>query len=96
MVDLIFVALLQAVSGDPAAPAENATQVAEAPAATQTEDEGIRCERRTIVGTRLSERVCTTAAQRREMEEYARSQINRGQSQLGVSPPVNRPSTMGN
>lgn len=96
MVDLIFVALLQAVAGDPAAPtAPTETQVAQAPAAA--EDEGIRCERQAIVGTRLAQRVCTTAAQRREMEEYARTQIHRGQSQSWTPPPPpSVPGGMGN
>lgn len=95
MLDLIFVALLQAAAGDPVPPPEAPQQTA---AATQTAeaDEGIRCERQAIVGTRLSQRVCTTAAQRREMEEYARTQIQRGQSQQWTPPPPRAPSTMGN
>lgn len=90
MIDLIFIALLQAVAGDPAQPADTAPQqTAEAPAATQTETatqttpaaEEVRCRREPIVGTRLSQRVCTTAAQDAAMREDARQMVNRGQSQ---------------
>lgn len=95
MVDLIFVALLQAVAGDPTAPGEAIPQTTATEPAAEAEDEGIRCERQPIVGTRLSQRVCTTAAQRREMQEYARAQINRGQGQQWTPPPPRAPGPMG-
>jgi hypothetical protein len=88
MFDLILVALLQAAAGDPAQPAETAPQTSEAPAvqaeapqqATPAEEE-VHCRREPIVGTRLSQRVCTTAAQDAALREEARQMINRGQSQ---------------
>lgn len=91
MLDLILVALLQAVAGDPAQPAETAQQTTEAPAAPAAEtpapqqaaqgSDEVRCRREPIVGTRLSQRVCTTAAQDAAMREDARQMVNRGQSQ---------------
>jgi hypothetical protein len=90
MIDLILVALLQAVAGDPVQPAETAEQTSEAPAATvgspatqQTTPatDEVRCRREPIVGTRLSQRVCTTAAQDEALREEARQMINRGQAQ---------------
>lgn len=91
MFDLILVALLQAVAGDPAQPAETAQQTSEAPATaaqteaapqqTPSEAEPVRCRREPIVGTRLSRRVCTTAAQDAAMREDARQMVNRGQMQ---------------
>jgi hypothetical protein len=90
MFDLILVALLQAMSGDPAQPAETSPQASEAAAATpQTEAprqqatraDNVRCRREPILGSRTSQRVCTTAAQDAEMRTDARQMINRAQSQ---------------
>jgi hypothetical protein len=93
MLDLVFIALLQAVAGDPAAPADPAQAAppatTEQPADQTSEpaadaDEGqdeVRCRREPVVGTRLSRRICTTAAQDQAMREDARNMVNRAQSQ---------------
>lgn len=95
MIDLIFIALLQAAAGEPApAPAEAAAAQTETPAVDP--DHVVRCRREAIVGTRLAQRICTTPAQDREMEEYARTEIQRGQSQLTVRQPPPQPGPMGN
>lgn len=94
MIDLMLVALLQAVAGDPAQPAEPVQQTSEAPAAAATPPvqqttpaaDEVRCRREPIVGTRLSQRVCTTAAQDAAMREEARQMINRGQGQSASRP----------
>jgi hypothetical protein len=93
MLDLIFVALLQAAAGDPAVPADTPTaaQTEETPTEQVTvqqpapaEDERVRCRREPVVGTRLSRRICTTAAQDRALADDARDMVNRAQGQMTV------------
>jgi hypothetical protein len=89
MIDLIFVALLQAAAGDPAQPAEQ-QEGAAPPAATaqqtttQTpaEDGGVICRREQITGTRLTQRVCRTAAERQALEDESRDMLQRQQQMM--------------
>lgn len=89
MIDLLLVALLQVVAGEPAPPPSDSTEpttasapvTAEAPAA-EPEEEAVRCRREPIVGTRLSRRICTTASQDRAAEADTRAMLQRAQSQM--------------
>lgn len=88
MLTLFLGALFQAGAGDLALSERTASQATAGAAAERSpandtaseeaEGDGRRCRREVIVGTRLSQRICTTAAQRREMEEHARRQLERG------------------
>jgi hypothetical protein len=86
MIDLIFVALFQAAAG-PAEPANTqpepaATQSAgQSTAQAQTEQQPHeRCRREIITGTRLTQRVCTTANQDQELADDSRDMLQRAQS----------------
>lgn len=83
MIDLIFVALLQAAAGDPAQPAEqqqNAPPAATAQTTVQTPaEEQVICRREQITGTRLTQRVCMTAAERQRIEDETRDMLQRQQ-----------------
>ena len=94
MLDLIFIALMQAALGDPAPatdpaaqPSPAATQQPADQAGAQTSEQtpaadAVRCRRERLSGSRLTERVCTTAAQDEELRDNARNMINRAQSQI--------------
>lgn len=92
MFDIILVALLQAAAGDPAPPAQDTTQTQEAPASAApaqppaeqqvaNADNTVRCRRERLSGSRVMQRVCTTAQQDADMRSDARQMINRAQSQ---------------
>jgi len=88
MIDLIFVALLQAAAGDPAQPSQEQTS---APAATSqaaaeqtppSDDGEVRCRREAITGTRLTQRVCRTAAEQQRIEDESRDMLQRQQQMM--------------
>jgi len=90
MIDLIFVALLQAAAGqaEPAnTPSEPAAQSAgqsttQAQAPQQPHE---RCRRELITGTRLTQRVCTTVGQDEHMADESRDILQRAQSTMPLS-----------
>lgn len=48
----------------------------------RADDDRMVCERRTVVGSNLKQRVCMTVAQHREVKERSREELERGQDQL--------------
>jgi GTP cyclohydrolase II len=95
MIHLVFIALLQAATTDPAVadPAAQTTPAAVQQTTTaQTEEQAeaapaaprVRCRRERVTGSSLSRRVCTTEDQDEAMREDARNMVNRAQSQMTV------------
>ena len=89
MLDLLFVALMQAAAGDPAVADPQATAPAaqtEAAPAVQTASEQVdsgnvrRCRVETYTGSRLGARVCATARERQERENDTREFLRRAQT----------------
>jgi hypothetical protein len=92
MIDLILIALFQAAAGDPA-PAEQAPATPQATEGAAQAAEGAqgqeqaptqerrRCRRELIVGTRMTQRVCTTASEDRQAEREARDFVQGAQGQ---------------
>ena len=90
MLHLVFIALLQAATVDPAqaqAPETDpasAQQTAQEPTQQTSQPsphERVRCRSEVITGTRLTRRVCTTPAEDAAQEAEGRSFVNRLQSQ---------------
>lgn len=86
MLDLIFVALFQAASGQPAAPPEEAAPQAQSPAAEaqpQAQDpaDQRRCRRTAHTGSRIaSTRVCMSAREEERLREETRHELREFQS----------------
>lgn len=90
MIDVLLAILVQTAAGDPAPATEPAPQqTAEAPQAQSPQatpqlaqsNDTVRCRRERLSGSRVMQRVCTTAQQDAEMRSDARQMINRAQSQ---------------
>lgn len=81
MLDLLFVALFQAASGDPttAAPAETAPAAAPEQAATQPApaQQRRRCRNVRYTGSYMPQRVCTTQAEDERREDNMRRDLDR-------------------
>lgn len=101
MVGALFVLFLQSVAGVPAAPpaadsgpaAADSAQAAGAENATAQQQAGtaaderrrMRCRTETVLGSRLSRRVCLTQAEEDAWRQDSRDYLNRAQSQMPLS-----------
>ena len=90
MIDLIFVALMQAAAGDPTTPPATAAQTAPAQQTTQqtgaqADRHALRCHREPIIGTRISRRVCLSDAERQQIENDSREQLQQMQRTGGTN-----------
>jgi hypothetical protein len=90
MIDLVLIALLQAAAGNPAPPPaeppavhapEQTSPEVEATQSDLQQPERRRCRREQIVGTRMTQRICTSESEDRAAEREARDFTNRAQSQ---------------
>ncbi|MGE0596938.1 MAG: hypothetical protein AB7P07_11250 [Hyphomonadaceae bacterium] len=74
MLDLIFVAVFQAAAGtpQPAAEAAAATAVESESVRERRERHALRCRDRTVMGTRIQQRVCMSRAQEEDMQRTSR------------------------
>jgi hypothetical protein len=78
MIDFLFIAVLQAAAGDPqvgergsiAAQAEDTTPES---VRERRERHRLRCRDETVLGSRISQRVCMSRAQREEIERESRA-----------------------
>lgn len=91
MIEFVFVALLQAVAGQPdtSGPAPASQEQTSAPSTAAPgggEPERLRCRREPIIGTRLSRRICTTEAEDQMITDESRNMINRIQGQRHTLP----------
>lgn len=97
MVELVFIALLQAVAGAPAAaepvaPNAGATsgQQAGEPAANGAQTDGqaepLRCRSKSVIGSRFARRICTTAAEDLLIADKSRRMLERIQSSRSTAP----------
>lgn len=88
MLELIFIGLVQAAAGDPAAPAEPAQVQEEQVEAPVDPRDVVRCRTVRPAGARVGgERLCTTPRQDEEVRQQAREMRNRIQTATSAPPP---------
>lgn len=83
MLDLVFIALLQATvaTSEPAAPAAAATETSAA--APEAPAEPVRCRMVRMEGSNLRQRRCTTAAEDEALHSATSRELREMQSQAG-------------
>lgn len=88
MFDLIFIGLLQAAAGDPAAPVEPVQAQEEQVEAPVDPRDVVRCRTVRPPGARVGgERICTTPREDEELRQETRELRNRIQTATSAPPP---------
>ena len=92
MIDLLFIALMQAAAGAPTTPAadqpQQQTQQQPQQVLTGTnrpDGQVLRCRREPVLGTRLTRRVCMTDQERQQIENDSREQLQHMQRTGGTN-----------